>query len=92
MTALALLDQVAAAGVQVRIVGADLAIRPKGCVEAEYRGRPPDLLDPVCVGSGTVSGTVGGLRELPTSLMSAIVNCLHIRWTAPHIYCSLGPA
>ncbi len=36
MTALALLEQVAAAGVQIRIVGANLALRPKGVL-------PPDL-------------------------------------------------
>ncbi len=36
MTALALLEEVAAAGVQIRVVGADLAIRPKGVL-------PPDL-------------------------------------------------
>ena len=36
MTALALLEEVAAAGVWIRVVGADLAIRPKGVL-------PPDL-------------------------------------------------
>ena len=36
MTALALLEEVAAAGVQIRVVGTDLAIRPKGVL-------PPDL-------------------------------------------------
>ncbi len=36
MTVLALLEEVAAAGVQIRVVGADLAIRPKGVL-------PPDL-------------------------------------------------
>ena len=36
MTALALLEQVAAAGLRIRVVGADLAIRPKGVL-------PPDL-------------------------------------------------
>ncbi len=36
MTVLALLEEVVAAGVQIRVVGADLAIRPKGVL-------PPDL-------------------------------------------------
>ena len=37
MTALALLEQVAAAGVQIRVVGADLAIRPKGVLPPNLR-------------------------------------------------------
>jgi len=36
VTVLALLEEVVAAGVQIRVVGADLAIRPKGVL-------PPDL-------------------------------------------------
>ena len=39
MTALALLEQVAAAGVQVRVVGADLAIRPRGVLPPDLRAR-----------------------------------------------------
>ena len=39
MTALALLEQVAAAGVQIRVVGADLAIRPKGILPPDLRAR-----------------------------------------------------
>ena len=39
MTALALLEQIAAAGVQIRVVGANLAIRPKGVLPADLRTR-----------------------------------------------------
>ena len=39
MTALALLEEVAAAGVQIRVVGADLAIRPKGVLPTDLRAR-----------------------------------------------------
>ena len=39
MTALALLEQVAAAGVQIRVVGTDLAIRPKGVLPADLRSK-----------------------------------------------------
>ena len=39
MTALSLLKQVAAAGVQIRVVGADLAIRPKGTLPDALRTR-----------------------------------------------------
>ena len=39
MTALALLEQVAAAGVQIRVVGADLAIQPKGPLPCELRAQ-----------------------------------------------------
>ena len=39
MTALALLEQVAAAGVQIRVVGANLAIRPKGVLPADLRSK-----------------------------------------------------
>ena len=53
MTALALLRQVAAAGVQIRVVGADLAIRPKGVLPADLRAKLAaskpqvrELLDP----------------------------------------------
>ena len=39
MTALTLLKQVAAAGVQIRVVGADLAIQPKGTLPCELRAQ-----------------------------------------------------
>ena len=39
MTALTLLEQVAAAGVQIRVVGADLAIQPKGTLPCELRAQ-----------------------------------------------------
>ena len=39
MTALALLEGMAAAGVQIRVVGADLAIRPKGVLPADLRSK-----------------------------------------------------
>ena len=39
MTALALLEQVAAAGVQIRVVGADLVIQPKGTLPCELRAQ-----------------------------------------------------
>ncbi len=39
MTALALLEEVAAAGLQVRAVGSDLAIRPKGGLPADLRAK-----------------------------------------------------
>ena len=39
MTALTLLEQVAAAGVQVRAVGAGLALRPKGVLPSELRAK-----------------------------------------------------
>ena len=39
MTALALLEEVAAAGVRIRVVGSDLAIRPKGVLPADLRAK-----------------------------------------------------
>lgn len=39
MTALTLLEQVVAAGVQIRVVGADLAIQPKGTLPCELRAQ-----------------------------------------------------
>ena len=39
MTALALLEEMTAAGVKIRVIGADLAIRPKGILSDDLRAK-----------------------------------------------------